>query len=180
MKYPILLIFSLIISVSTRIGPVTRFDGIYTGQGINQYLSLSQNSGYLFNRIPEWIKKDSSEDFTFLAWFKLDKFPWDPDVVQNMPIVYLSNKNLKCEIQIEKFLDCYQQEPTTNFFRLSLKDDSNTQGQNDGLLISLDQWYLVVLSSSSGASKLSLFDISFTGGSSGTDGPIKSVTKFSF
>ena len=57
-----------------------------------------KNTGYYFNGIPDWVEKDTSQDFTFFAWFKLDKFSWDPEVVHNMPIVYLSNKNLKCEI----------------------------------------------------------------------------------
>ena len=84
--------------VCARIGATTKADGVFAGGDVNRYLSLNQTSGFRLENIPAWQAKDSSKEFTFLAWFKLDRYPWDPAVSSNMNIVYLSNDNLKCEI----------------------------------------------------------------------------------
>lgn len=100
--------------VDARIGATTKADGIFGGGEINRYLSLNQTSGFRLEGIPAWQAKDSAEEFTLLAWFKLDKYPWDPAVSSNMNIVYLSNDNLKCEIQTSRTIDCFQSRAATS------------------------------------------------------------------
>ena len=93
-----LLMIGVMDGVCARIGAATKADGVFAGGDINRYLSLSQTSGFRLENIPAWQAKDSVQEYTFLAWFKLDKYPWDPAVNSNMNIVHFSNDNLKCEI----------------------------------------------------------------------------------
>lgn len=64
-------------------------DGVASGMNVNQYMRLSRNSGYRFAAVPVFKETSSEKQFTLLAWFKLDKYPWDSSVGRDMDIIHI-------------------------------------------------------------------------------------------
>jgi len=107
--------------------------------------------------VPVFEAHSSENQFALLAWFKLEKYPWDSSVQQDMNIFQIEEK-LRCLITKNKRIDCqsgrYWTSGTSSsgsVFRLQVTEEQ----------LFLDQWYLLVCQSKKGNSVLSVYHQTF-------------------